>query len=115
MELLERVSIKARLFGTFGLLLGSLLLLIALGYRNNASTQQGVEAMLSNDFAKYELAAAIDSATKGNARNTMELFLFEPEQQEVVRKRMAGVKKDIDEMFQRLEPLLSTEDEKALF
>lgn len=114
MKWLDNVAIRTRLFASFGLVLGLMALLIALTQINGIDSQRKVQGIVDQEFVKYELVAAIDSATKGNARNTLELFVAAPEQRPAIRKRMGDTRTEIDGLFTKLEPMLYLPKGKAL-
>ncbi len=115
MKFLDNVSVRNRLILSHGLLIAAMVLIVGMGYRSTSSTGEAVDAMVGEAYAAYGLVAEIDSATKDNARNTVELFLVEPDRQAEVRQRIGGVKKHIDGLFAELEPKLSDKEEKRLF
>jgi methyl-accepting chemotaxis protein len=115
MSFLDNLSIRARLLGTFGLLLALLCLLVAVSAWSGRDVRREVDGILDTDFQKLQLVAAIDSATKFNARNTLELFVVEPQERPAIRARMGKLKTEIDGYFKQLEPLLYQPRGKALF
>jgi methyl-accepting chemotaxis protein len=115
MKFLDNTSVRSRLLFSYGFLIAAMLLAVGMSYRNAAMTGQKVQLMVERDLHTFELVAAIDSATKDNTRNTVELFMVEPERQATVRERMGSVKKQIDGLFESLEPMLEDEKERALF
>ncbi|MDT7514810.1 methyl-accepting chemotaxis protein [Rhodoferax mekongensis] len=115
MKLLDNVSVRGRLFFSHGILIFATAFILAFNYTNSRSTGESVVAVVEQDYGKFELAAAIDSATKHNARNTVELFMVEPDRQAQIRERIGGTKKIIDGLFAELEPLLSGQQELAVY
>jgi methyl-accepting chemotaxis protein len=115
MKLLDNVSVRGRLFFSHGILIFATAFILALNYTNSRSTGESVVAVVEQDYAKFELAAAIDSATKHNARNTVELFMVEPDRQAQIRERIGGTKKIIDGLFAEMEPLLRGQQELAIY
>jgi len=115
MKLLDNVSVRGRLFFSHGILIFATAVILVFNYTNSQTTGESVVAVVEQDYAKFELAAAIDSATKHNARNTVELFMVEPERQAQIRERIAGTKKTIDGLFAELEPLLHEQKEQAIY
>jgi len=106
MNWMNNLRIKTRLLGSFGLLLMMMGGTIALSALNGQHSLHEVEAIVSSELVKFELVADIDSATKSNARNTLELFVSDAAQRPAIRQRMNQTKQDIDGMFARLEPML---------
>lgn len=115
MSFFDNISIRTRLFSTFGLLLALMGLLIALAAWNGGEVRREVRGILDSELQKFQLISAIDAATKRNARNTLELFVTEPAERPAIRARMGQLKKDIDGYFERLEPLLYLPRGQALF
>ena len=115
MSWLDNFSVKARLIGSFGLVLLLLAAIVIIGARGGISTVNELDALLTQEMRKYELAAKIDSATKANARNTLELFVTAPDQRASVRQRMSKTKTEIDGMFEELDKLLYLPKGRALF
>ena len=117
MNWMNNLRIKTRLLGSFGLLLMMMMMggSIALSAFNGQHSLHEVEAIVSSELVKFELVADIDSATKSNARNTLELFVSDAAQRPAIRQRMNQTKQDIDGMFARLEPMLYLPEGRALF
>jgi methyl-accepting chemotaxis protein len=112
---INNLRIKTRLLGSFGALLLMMGGIIALAVWSGRHSLQEVEAIVSSEFVKFELVADIDSATKSNARNTLELFVSDAAQRPAIRQRMNQTKQDIDGMFAKLEPMLYLPEGRALF
>ena len=106
MSLLDNVSIRARLWAAFGLCLSLLVLIVGISAWNGGENRHEVSRILDQEFEKYQLAAAIDGATKRNARNTLELFVVTAAERPAIRARMAKTKAEIDGYFERLGPML---------
>jgi methyl-accepting chemotaxis protein len=115
MRFLDGISIKARLWGSFGAILALLVVMVGLSAVSGRSAVSDVNRIVEAEFAKYELVAEIDSLTKSNARNTLELFVVEPDQRGPVRARMATTRQRLDELFKTLEPMLYLPKGQALF
>jgi len=115
MSLLDNVSIRARLFAAFGLCLSLLVLIVSLSAWNGREIRHEVTGILDHEFEKYQLTAAIDGATKRNARNTLELFVVTAAERPAIRARMAKTKTEIDGHFERLGPMLQLPRGVALF
>lgn len=111
----DNFSIKTRLIASFSLVLLLMLAIIGTGGRSGRATVDDLDRLISLDLRKYELAAGIDSATKNNARNTLELFVTTPAERPAIRQRMATIKSDIDAMFKELDQLLYLPEGRALF
>lgn len=115
MKFLDNISVRNRLFLSHGILIAATALIVGMGYRSTTSTGEHLSAMVEEDYAAFALVAEIDSATKDNARNTVELFLVEPERQAEVRQRIGAVKKHIDGLFAAVEPKIAVSEEKRVF
>jgi methyl-accepting chemotaxis protein len=115
MQLLDQLSIRTRLLAAFGLVLSLMGLIIAMSVWTGRQTLQDVNSIVQQEFVKSELVAAIDGATKSNARNTLELFVSSPEQRVVIRQRMGELRKTIDGYFERLDKLLYVPEGRALY
>jgi methyl-accepting chemotaxis protein len=115
MNWMDNITIKSRLLGTFGLVLAMLVGIIALSTRNGLQSLTEVETIVDKEFVKFQLAAQIDSATKSNARNTLELFVTPPEARVQVRQRMQQAKQQIDGLFQQLDNMLYLPEGRQLF
>lgn len=115
MNWLDNFTVRARLWGAFGLVLALLAVIVALGIRSGLKTEAELSALVEQEMRKYELAANINAATRSNARNTLQLFVVMPEQRGPVRENMARTKAAIDADFERLAPLLLLPQGRALF
>ncbi len=115
MQFLDGISIKARLWGAFGAILALLLVMVGLSAISGRSAVADVNRIIEAEFVKYELVAEIDSLTKSNARNTLELFVVEPDQRGAIRARMGNTRQRLDELFKTLEPMLYLPKGQALF
>ncbi|WP_138514741.1 methyl-accepting chemotaxis protein [Rhodoferax bucti] len=115
MKFLDNISVRNRLVFSHGILILAMVLIIGFSLRNTVATGHSVQAMVEQDYVTFELAAAIDSATKENTRNTIELFMVDPERQAEVRGRIGTLKKHIDGLFASLEPMLHGDKELALY
>lgn len=115
MNWMNDLTIRARLMAAFGLVLAMLVGIIALSTRNGLQSRQEVEAIIDKEFVKFELVARIDSATKSNARNTLELFVVPSEARPQIRQRMQQLKIQIDELMARLDGLLYAPEGRKLF
>ncbi len=111
----DNISIKLRLLGSFGLVLILMGAIVLVGAKGSLSTLDEIEGLVNQEMRKLELAAAIDGATKANARNTLELFVTAPANRPAIRQRMGQTKTAIDGMFAELQPLLYLPKGKALF
>jgi len=111
----DQFSIKTRLIVTFALILGVLVLIVGLAWMGGARAVSSLRQVVEQDFRKYEIATEIDTLTKFNARNTLELFVRGPVDAPPIRARMGETRKQLDELFQELESLLNTSEGKVLF
>lgn len=105
---LDRLKIKTRLWGTIVLLLGLMATLIALAFLGARQSKADVSELLSQEFHAYELVAQIDSATRANARATLELFLLPPEARPGVRQGMNARRDQISQLLKELDGLVQS-------
>ncbi len=115
MNWFNRFSIKSRLIGAFALLLLLLGVIIFSGWVNGRGTQETVRRIVDSEMVKFQIVAQIDSLTKLNARNTLELFVTEPDKRPAIRERMGQLRVTLDGLFERLEPMLVRPEGQALF
>lgn len=115
MDFLDKFSIKTRLIGSFALLLLLLATIVSLGAYNSTQSRAAVQKIIHYDFAKFEMASAIDSLTKTNARNTLEMFLVDSNERAPLRQKMSETRRLLDEIFTQLEPMLYHAEGKSLF
>ena len=97
MQWFNRYSIKNRLIASFLVLFALLATVVGVAWLNNARSQVAVNGIVEQDMVKLELVAEIDSMTKANARNTLELFVIEPSARPAVQARMGTLRKQLDE------------------
>ena len=116
MSFLDRLTVKSRLFMTLGLVLAMLAGIVAISAWSARANLHELQSLVNGEFAKYRLIAAVDGATKGNARNVLELFLItSAEKQKVIRQRMGETRKNIDGYMQALDGLISMPHGRELF
>ena len=115
MSLLENITVRTRLMGSFSLVLLLLFAIVATSVRSGLGTVDELNNLIEKEMVKFELAGSIDSATKLNARNTLELFVAPPEKRAAIRQRMAKTRTDIDGYMQSLDKLLYLPKGRALF
>lgn len=115
MNWFDRYTIKARLLASFAFLLLLFAAVIASAWVSGRNTQATVRQIVELEMVKYEIVADIDSLTKGNARNTMQLFVSPASDRPAIRQRMGQVRQTLDGLFERLEPMLVRPEGKALF
>ena len=115
MAWLDNVSIRARLWGSFILILGLLAAITAIGMFGGQQADAELKALITQEMRKYELAANINAATRGNARNTLQLFVAPPEQRPAIRAAMGKAKADIDAYMEQLDKLLYLPKGRALY
>ena len=115
MSFLDNFSIKTRLLATFGLVIMLMALMVGLGALNSKKNAEELQGLVEKDFVKSEIVGQIDSLTKGNARNTLELFVMPAEQRLAIRQRMGQTKTELDALFTRLDELLYLPKGRALF
>lgn len=115
MTFLDNLSIRTRLLSAFGLVLSLMGLTIAMSIWTGRQALQDVDSIVRQEFVKFELVASIDSATKSNARNTLELFVSPAEERPAIRQRMGRLKTEIDGYFERLDKLLYLPEGRSLF
>lgn len=112
---LNNFTIKTRLIATFALVLALLVAIVAVAWVGGLRAVDSLRVVTDHEYRKYEIVADIDSLTKSNARNTLELFVAGPAASPAIRARMAETRKKLDGLFQALEPLLQKPEGKALF
>lgn len=115
MTWLDNISIRARLWGSFAVILGLLAAIIGVAVTGGSRIEHEVESLVEVEMRKYELAANINAATRANARNTLQLFVSSPEQRPVIRARMATTKSEIDGYMEQLNKLLYLPRGRALY
>ena len=115
MNWMDNLSIKTRLMGAFGMVLAMLVGIVALSTRNGLESLHEVETIVDKEFVKFDLVSQIDSATKSNARNTLELFVTGPDARPQVRQRMQQAKQHIDGLFTQLDAMLYMPEGRQLF
>jgi methyl-accepting chemotaxis protein len=112
---LNNFTIKTRLMASFGTVLLLLASIVGMATYTGMQATERMKTVVEQEFVKFEIVASIDSLTKGNARNTLELFLVQPDQRPAIRARMANTRKALDDLFARLEPMLRLPQGQALF
>jgi methyl-accepting chemotaxis protein len=115
MKLLNKLTVKARLYGTLGLVLSLMMAVIALAVWNSRQTAQEVDGLLQSEFRKYELVTEIDSAIRSNAKYTMQLFIVDESKRGHIRERMNERREEINGLLKVLEPMLYKPEGRALF
>lgn len=115
MGLLENLSIRTRLTGSFMLMLGLMLTVVVTGVLSNRATLSSVDDLVQKEFKQLQLVSAIDSATKDNSRNTLELFVVNSDKRDAVRTRLADTRQRLNGMFDELGTLIHTQEDRALF
>lgn len=111
----DALTIKSRLFFSFGFLLALMVVLIGINIYGARKANQQLQGLVHQELLKYELISSIDSATKDNARQTLNLFVVRPEDRADVKQRISAAKTHIDDLFNQLEPLLTRPEGKAIF
>lgn len=112
---LNNISIRIRLWASFGLVLGLMGINIAFSVRDGASIEHEVVTLVEVEMRKYELAANINTATRTNARNTLQLFVSPPDQRPAIRARMATTKGEIDRDMEQLDKLVQHPKARAVY
>ena len=115
MKFFSNLSVKTRLIAIVGIMLAMLAGVVTYSVISAKSSLNHVNGILQEELVKYELTAAIDSLTKSNARNTLELFIVGPDQQQVIRKRMGETRLKIDGLMKSLDVLIVKPEGRALF
>ncbi len=111
---LDNLSIKTRMWASFGLVLVLLAITIVLSVASGRSAKVDLEKIVDMEMHKLDLVSQIDSATKSNARNTLELFVAKPEAVPAIRERMAKTRTEIDRLMEELTPMLVLPKGQAL-
>ncbi len=115
MQWFDRFSIKSRLVASFALLLVLLGTVVALGWVNSANSQSAVHRIVNEDMVKFEIVAEINSLAGTNARNTLQLFIVDPQERPAIRERMTQTRQTLDKLFEKLGPMIYAPEGKALF
>ncbi|MFY7904763.1 MAG: methyl-accepting chemotaxis protein [Burkholderiaceae bacterium] len=115
MNVLNNISIRLRLWASFGLVLVLMAINIGFGVVSGDRTEHEVKNLVEVEMRKYELAASINAATRTNARNTLQLFVSPPDQRATIRARMATAKTEIDRDMAQLEKLVHHPKGRALY
>lgn len=115
MTFFDNFTIKSRLLVSFSFVLLLLGVVVGSNYRSGQNSVDQVRKLIDEEFKKFELVAAIDSATKDIARRTLNLFVVPTAERAGVKERMGQAKKEIDALFAALEPLLVLPEGKTLF
>lgn len=102
MTFLYRYTIKTRLIITFGLVLAMVGILIAMAIGGNKQNRDSVDILVHNVYERLEIIKNIDSLTKENARNTLELFLVTADGRTKVKERIKMVREQLDGLFSTL-------------
>ena len=115
MNLIQDLSLRTRLAWGFGLLLALTLTIAGLSVQRFAYTAEAVDDIIAIQWVKASAATSIDTATRANARRTMELF-FAADAAHAARVRafIETNKKGIDEALRTLERHVTLPDGKAL-
>jgi len=112
---LDNFSIRARLWGSFILILGLLAAITAIGMVGGSNAEGELKGLIDQEMRKYELAANINAATRTNARNVLQLFVVAPEQRAPIRASMSQAKTDIDGYLDQLDKLLYLPKGRGLY
>ena len=115
MQWFDSFSIKSRLIASFALLLVLLGSVVAWGEINSVNSQSAVQRIVNADMAKFAIVAEINSLTGANARNTLQLFIVDPQERALIRERMAKTRQELDKLFEKLGPMIYAPEGKALF
>jgi len=112
---LNNISIRIRLWASFGLVLVLMATIIAVSVTGGNRIENEVENLVELEMQKYELAASINAATRLNAKNTLQLFVAAPDQRPAIRARMAATKTEIDRDMEQLDKMLYLPKGRALY
>lgn len=109
------LSIRVRLILSFSLVLGLISVSIFTAISNHHSIQIELDQLTHKRWRNYQLITDIDRATKGNARNTLELFVVAADKRPAIRDRMVQTRQSIDGYFEELDKALQLPKSRALF
>ena len=114
MNLFQRMNIAGRLALAFGAMLLGAAAMTAVALLGLRHAGNEVNALISIDWVKARAATTVDTLTRANARNTMELFFAaDATAADTVRARIAANRKAIDEALATLNRLVTRESARA--
>ena len=115
MSWLENFTVRKRLQAAFALLLLLMTAIVTNGIRGGWEVESQTNALTTQEMRKFELAASINSATRANARNTLQLFVANAGDRSAIRARMSKTKADIDGYLEELDKLIYLPRGRELF
>ena len=115
MKLMTSLGVSARLTAGFGLVLLVMTGIIVIAMMRFSYVDEINNRIIEKDWVKADAANTINTLTRANARNTMELLITkDPEQQKKIIVRIGETKKIISNEFDTLSKLIYLPEGKAL-
>jgi methyl-accepting chemotaxis protein len=109
------LNVGVRLGVGFGLVLNLLAVLVVVGLTRVGSIGAATSTMIDKDWVKAEAANAISSATRANARRTMELLLVQDKASRAhILDRIEANRNTVNEALARLDQLVYLPEGKSL-
>ena len=110
-----KLTVSARLGIGFGLVLVMMTCIILIALSRFALISEINNKIIEKDWVKAEAASTINTLTRANARNTMELLIAKDKAQEdKIIERIGVTKKKISESFEILNKLIYLKEGKDL-
>jgi methyl-accepting chemotaxis protein len=109
------LNVGVRLGVGFGLVLNLLAVLVVVGLTRVGSIDAATSTMIDKDWVKAEAANAISSASRANARRTMELLLVQDKASRAhILDRIEANRNTVNEALARLDQLVYLPEGKSL-
>ena len=108
-------TLGVRLGLGFGTVLTLMVVIIVVAISRLENLNAGTEKIVSQDWAKAELAMTVDTYARANARRTMELFIaLDKESVARIKEKIDSNKKIIATSLDKLDTLIKLPEGKAL-
>jgi methyl-accepting chemotaxis protein len=115
MKSLRNLRLATRMALAFGSVLLLLAAIAAIASINLMSVRDSTDSLVKDDWTKAEAVAMLESATRANARRTMELLISDDAARlATLRERIAANRKQVGEAIETLTRLVRRPDAKAL-
>ena len=115
MKTMNSPGVSARLIMGFGSVLLVMAGIIVIAMMRFSSVDEINNRIIEKDWVKADAANTINTLTRANARNTMELLITkDPEQQKKIIRRIGETKKIISDEFDLLSKLIYLPEGKVL-
>ena len=112
---IKKMRVSRRLATGFGLVLLMMSMIILIALARFSIVADINKHLIENDWVKADAINTIDSLTRSNARNTMELLIASDRAQAAtIQTRIETTKKRINEAFATLETLIAESDGQTL-